>query len=167
MWGIATSSTSSSVSRWMNQSDRRFTSRLAAMPHCVCESTCDRRASMPLTWSAFAKASTQRLASPPNCDAVRAGRARLFVRSSSWSVCAAASAGHCFWPAIKTAHQQRLTSPESGMYTMRRIEPSPGVREGAAKMPRYYFHIEHGQMIVLDHAGADLVSLDTAVKEAA
>ena len=39
-------------------------------------------------------------------------------------------------------------------------------REGAAKMPRYYFHIEHGQMTVLDHAGADLVSFDAAVKEA-
>ena len=33
-------------------------------------------------------------------------------------------------------------------------------------MPRYYFHIKRGQLTLLDHEGAELVSLDEAAKEA-
>jgi hypothetical protein len=33
-------------------------------------------------------------------------------------------------------------------------------------MPRYYFHIKHGQMTVLDHEGAELVNLEEAANEA-
>lgn len=37
---------------------------------------------------------------------------------------------------------------------------------GYPKMPQYYFHIKRGQMIVLDHEGAELVSHEAAVEEA-
>jgi hypothetical protein len=33
-------------------------------------------------------------------------------------------------------------------------------------MPRYYFHIKRGQVIVLDHEGAELVDLAGAAEEA-
>jgi pyridoxine 5'-phosphate synthase PdxJ len=33
-------------------------------------------------------------------------------------------------------------------------------------MPRYYFHVKHGQMTVLDHEGTELVNLEEAANEA-
>ena len=34
-------------------------------------------------------------------------------------------------------------------------------------MPRYYFHLKRGRVIVLDHDGLDLADVEAAAKEAA
>ena len=34
-------------------------------------------------------------------------------------------------------------------------------------MPRYYFHVKRGRVIVLDHDGLDLANVEAAAKEAA
>jgi hypothetical protein len=41
------------------------------------------------------------------------------------------------------------------------------LQEGALEMPRFYFHIKHGQMTVLDHEGVEFPDQQEAAKEAA
>ena len=48
------------------------------------------------------------------------------------------------------------------------VRTQRGFIEGEfSHMPRYFFHVKHGQVTVLDHHGAELMGIEEAIEEAA